>query len=101
MGWLFSTFGFCVLSALVPIFNAEVYLTALAATESPPLWPMAAVAAAGQMIGKVVYYFIGKSSLDWRWVKRRTDTPASSRPAWSGGAAVGATARGWRRRSCS
>jgi len=75
MGWFFSTFGFCVLSALVPIFNAEVYLTALAATESPPLWPMAAVAAAGQMVGKVVYYFIGKSSLDWRWVKKRTDTP--------------------------
>jgi len=75
MGWLLSTFGFCVLSALVPILNAEVYLAALAASESPPLWPMAAVAAAGQMLGKVVYYFLGQSSLDWRWIKKRTDSP--------------------------
>ena len=36
---------------------------------------MAVVAAAGQMIGKIVYYYLGKSSLEWRWVKRRTDTP--------------------------
>jgi len=75
MGWLLSTFGFCVLSALVPVLNAEVYLAALAASESPPLWPMATVAAAGQMIGKIVYYYLGKSSLNWNWIKRRTDTP--------------------------
>ena len=75
MGWLLPTFGFCILSALVPVLNAEVYLAALAASESPPLWPMAAVAAAGQMLGKIVYYFLGKSSLDWRWIKKRTDAP--------------------------
>ena len=75
MGWLLSTFGFCVLSALVPVFNAEVYLAALAASESPPVWPMALVAAAGQMIGKIVYYVLGKSSLEWRWIKKRTDSP--------------------------
>ena len=65
MGWLLSTFGFCVLSALIPVFNAEVYLAALAASESPPLWPMAAVAAGGQMIGKVVWYYLGASALSW------------------------------------
>jgi len=75
MGWLLSTFGFCIASALVPVLNAEVYLAALAASESPPLWPMAAVAAVGQMLGKIVYYYLGKSSLDWRWVKKKTDTP--------------------------
>ncbi len=75
MGWLLSTFGFCILSALIPVLNAEVYLAALAASQSPPLWPMAIVAAAGQMIGKIVYYYLGKSSLDWRWIKKRTDTP--------------------------
>ena len=75
MGWLFSTFGFCVLSALVPVLNAEVYLAAVAASQAPPLWPMAVVAGAGQMVGKVVYYLIGKSSLQWRWVSKRVDTP--------------------------
>ena len=75
MGWLLSTFGYCILSALVPLFNAEVALTALAATESPPLWPLAVVAASGQMVGKVVYYFVGRSSLEWRWIKARTESP--------------------------
>ena len=75
MGWLLSTFGFCILSALIPVLNAEVYLAALAASQSPPLWPMAIVAAAGQMIGKIIYYYLGKSSLEWQWVKKRTDTP--------------------------
>jgi membrane protein YqaA with SNARE-associated domain len=75
MGWLLPTFGFCIVSALIPVLNAEVYLAALAASQSPPLWPMAAVGAGGQMIGKIIYYYLGRSSLDWRWVKRRTDTP--------------------------
>jgi membrane protein YqaA with SNARE-associated domain len=75
MGWLLSTFGFCLLSALIPVLNAEVFLAALAASEAPPLWPMAIVAAAGQMLGKIVYYYLGKSSLEWSWVKKRTDTP--------------------------
>lgn len=75
MDWLLSTFAYCILSALLPVFNTEVALTALAATESPPLWPLAVVAAAGQMVGKVVYYLVGKSSLEWRWIKARTDTP--------------------------
>jgi membrane protein YqaA with SNARE-associated domain len=75
MGWLLPTFGYCILSALIPALNTEAYLALLAARKSAPLWPLAIVAAAGQMVGKVVYYYIGKSSLEWQWVKRRTDNP--------------------------
>lgn len=75
MGWLLSTFGVAVASALVPLINIEVYLGAVAAGRVGALWPLAVVAAAGQMAGKVVYYYLGRSSLEWGWVRRKTDTP--------------------------
>lgn len=75
MGWFFSTLGFAIASALVPVLNIEIYLSALAAAEPVDVWLLALAAAAGQMIGKVVYYVLGRSSLDWAWVRRKTDKP--------------------------
>ena len=63
-------------SALVPVINIEAYLglrAALVAIDDP--WLLGFVAAAGQMVGKVVWYYIGASSLDWGWVRRRTEQP--------------------------
>lgn len=75
MGWLLSTFGVAIASALIPVINIEVYLGAVAAGRVGAVWPLATVAALGQMIGKVAYYFLGRSSLEWGWVRRRTDSP--------------------------
>lgn len=69
-------FGVSVASALVPLINIEVYLVGVAAVgTSTDIWLLAAVAGVGQMVGKVIWYYVGASSLRWRWVARRVDTP--------------------------
>lgn len=63
-------------SALVPVVNIEAYLGLRAAVaEVNDLWLLGFVAAAGQMVGKVIWYLIGASSLEWGWVKRRVEKP--------------------------
>ena len=77
MTLLLSTFGICVVSALVPLVNAEAYLGGVAILGSGVgIWALSAVAAIGQMVGKVVWYFVGASSLRWRWVRRRVEAPS-------------------------
>jgi len=73
---LLATFGICLVSALFPLVNAEAYVGAVAvAYPGAYIWSLAAVAALGQTCGKVVFYFLGRSSLNWRWVRRRIDSP--------------------------
>jgi membrane protein YqaA with SNARE-associated domain len=68
--------GVGVLSALVPLVNIEVYLGARGAVASVhAIWTLALLAALGQMVGKVVWYYLGASSLKWGWVRRRMETP--------------------------
>jgi membrane protein YqaA with SNARE-associated domain len=68
--------GVGVLSALVPLVNIEVYLGARGAVASVHgIWTLALLAAFGQMVGKVVWYYLGASSLKWGWVRRRMETP--------------------------
>lgn len=63
-------------SALVPVINLEAYLAVRAAVaEVDAVWLLALVAAIGQMVGKLVWYQIGASSLDWAWVRRKVDKP--------------------------
>ncbi len=76
MKLLLSTFGYCIASALIPVVNAEAYVgevATLARGVNP--WSLAAAAASGQMLGKLVFYLLGQSSLNWRWVRKKTDTP--------------------------
>ena len=71
-----SLLGVGFLSALVPVVNIEAYLGvrgAVAGVES--LWVLALAAALGQMVGKVVWYYLGANSLDWQWVRKRIETP--------------------------
>lgn len=93
-----GTFLFCVLSAVVPVANAEVYLVgvAVASDTSPGL--LAIAAAAGQMTGKMLFYLIGRGVLDvsrlrrkgtasGRWAARMATVQAwSDRHAWGPGA---------------
>jgi membrane protein YqaA with SNARE-associated domain len=72
------TFGYCVASALVPVINAEAYVGGVAALLDDAgmgtVWAVAAAAAAGQMVGKLVYFLLGRSSLNWHWVKKKTES---------------------------
>lgn len=67
--------GFAFASALVPVLNIEAYLVALGALGEERVWLMALVAGVGQMLGKLVWYQLGASSLEWGWVRRRIETP--------------------------
>jgi membrane protein YqaA with SNARE-associated domain len=64
MSMWWSTFGLCILSALIPIVNAELILLG-AVTLAPRGWaiPLAVAATLGQMIGKVVIYHVGKGAV--------------------------------------
>jgi membrane protein YqaA with SNARE-associated domain len=63
-------------SALIPVINIEAYLGIRAAVaDVDDVWLLGFVAAAGQMVGKVIWYYLGASSLEWRWIKRRIDRP--------------------------
>jgi membrane protein YqaA with SNARE-associated domain len=65
-----------VASALVPVINIEAYLTVRAVVaDLGSVWLLGFVAAVGQMIGKLVWYHLGASSLSWGWVRRRIETP--------------------------
>lgn len=65
-----------IASALVPVINIEAYLAVRAAvTDLGSVWLLGFVAALGQMLGKLVWYRLGASSLDWRWVRRKVEKP--------------------------
>lgn len=75
MTLLLSTFGVCFVSALIPLVNAEAYLGGVGLlSDDPGIWVLAIVAALGQMVGKVIWYQVGRSSLNWRWVRRKTES---------------------------
>lgn len=63
-------------SALVPVLNIEAYLAIReAVSEVDSVWVIALAAALGQMVGKLLWYQIGASSLGWGWVRRRAERP--------------------------
>ena len=76
VGDLLGVLGVAFVSALVPLVNIEAYLGvrgSVAGVES--VWVLGFAAAFGQMVGKVVWYYLGASSLSWRWVRKRIETP--------------------------
>jgi membrane protein YqaA with SNARE-associated domain len=76
---LLALFLIGVASALVPLVNLEAYLGVRAAVASVSgLWALSFVAAAGQMIGKLVWYYLGASALNWGWVRRRVEEPKNA-----------------------
>ncbi|MGH4026796.1 MAG: hypothetical protein ACRDRV_19665 [Pseudonocardiaceae bacterium] len=83
MEWFALTLGVCLISALMPVVNAELYLVALV-TQQPqlPWWLVGLAAAAGQMLGKLVFYYAGRGSLRLpaqQWSIRRLSRPWSTR----------------------
>jgi membrane protein YqaA with SNARE-associated domain len=75
-----TTLGVCFLSALVPVVNAEAYLGGVGvAVREVGVWGMAGVAAVGQMLGKTIWYYLGRGATSWGWVRRKTETPSWQR----------------------
>jgi membrane protein YqaA with SNARE-associated domain len=71
-----SLFGVAIVSALVPLVNLEVYLVGLAAVSTPAhVWLLALVAGAGQMLGKLAWYYLGANALRWGWIRRKVEKP--------------------------
>jgi membrane protein YqaA with SNARE-associated domain len=82
VGQALGLLGVAFASALLPFVNIEVYLVGLVTLSghghvfpSGHLWLLAAVAALGQMLGKLIWYYLGRNSLHWRWVRRQLDKP--------------------------
>ena len=76
MGEALALFGVAVASALVPLINIEVYLVGLAAVSTTEgVWFLAAVGGAGQMLGKVAWYYLGANALRWGWIRRKVEKP--------------------------
>ncbi len=66
-------------SALIPIINIEAYLSVRAAVATVEMiWVLALLAAIGQMIGKLVWYYLGASALNWGWLRRRAAKPKNA-----------------------
>ena len=68
--------GVAFVSALVPLVNIEAYLGVRGSVGSiQSVWLLGLAAAMGQMVGKLVWYYLGANSLSWGWVRRRMDKP--------------------------
>ena len=71
----------------MPLVNIEAYLGVRAAVAGvDDIWLLALVAAAGQMVGKMVWYYLGASALHWGWVRRKIEQPknAARLETWRG-----------------
>ena len=76
MGDLLGVLGVAFASALVPLVNIEAYLGVRGSVGGiGHVWVLGLAAGLGQMVGKVVWYYLGASSLHWGWVRRRMETP--------------------------
>lgn len=61
--WI-TTFGVCVVGAIVPLINTEIYLLSVSAL-SPRAFvgPLVIAATVGQMLGKIVMFYAGRGVL--------------------------------------
>jgi membrane protein YqaA with SNARE-associated domain len=74
LGGLLGVAGIGVVSALVPLVNIEAVLGVRGSVaDVQSVWLLGFAAALGQMLGKLVWYYLGASSLSWGWVRRRME----------------------------
>lgn len=76
IGWLASTVGVGVVSAVFPLVNMEVYVVGVALAQQDAHWSLLGIAAAvGQMIGKMVFYLAGRGGFQLSArLRRKTDS---------------------------
>jgi membrane protein YqaA with SNARE-associated domain len=108
MGDLLAMLGVAFASALVPLINIEAYLGVRGSVAGVDnVWVLGFAAALGQMLGKLVWYYLGASSLSWAWVRRRIEQPKAQarletwrtrtqeRPVLTGGLVFASAASGF------
>lgn len=79
LGDLLGVAGVGVLSALVPLVNIEAVLGVRGSVaDVHSIWLLGFAAGLGQMLGKLVWYYLGANSLSWGWVRRRMETPKAA-----------------------
>jgi membrane protein YqaA with SNARE-associated domain len=69
------TLVFGAVSSVIPVFNMETYIVVAYAKYHHPALTIALVGSVGQNIGKLVWYYVCRQSLDIPWFKRRLETP--------------------------
>lgn len=80
MKLLLATFGVAVASALFPLINIEAYIAGISAlVDNYGIWTVSLVTAAGQAVGKILWYEVGRSSLNWRYIQRKMERPGWKR----------------------
>ena len=79
LGDLLGVAGVGVVSALVPLVNIEAVLGVRGSVaDVQGVWLLGFAAGLGQMLGKLVWYYLGANSLSWGWVRRRMEAPKAA-----------------------
>jgi len=68
---LLAVLAVSFVSALFPLVNAEAFLAWVAAQNGAPLVAAAAVAAVGQVAGKLIWYFAGLRTVESEWMRKK------------------------------
>ena len=71
MKLLLALFALSFVSALIPLVNAEAMLAWAATQDSAPLVVVAALAAVGQVMGKLLWYYAGMRTVRIGWMQRK------------------------------
>jgi membrane protein YqaA with SNARE-associated domain len=79
---LIATFFFSFASALLPILNAEIFVAGVA--QKYPIVLVALIAAAGQMVGKTLWYYAGAHAERLPYIHNKMQRPkfAESLEKW-------------------
>jgi membrane protein YqaA with SNARE-associated domain len=68
---LLTVLAVSFVSALFPLVNAEAFLAWVASLDDVPLVLCAAVAAVGQVAGKLIWYYAGLRTVESEWMRRK------------------------------
>jgi membrane protein YqaA with SNARE-associated domain len=76
MKLLLATFWVGVVSAVFPLVNMEAYVIGVAAVVGDlDIWLVALVGGIGQALGKIPWYEVSRSSMNWAYVRRKLSDP--------------------------
>lgn len=93
VAWLFVALGIAILSSVVPVVSAEVFVVAFAAHHPHlPVFAFGAVSAIGQVTGKLLYFYAARGSLHLPAFMHRSARASQNTDA------LGPAPEGWLRR---
>ncbi|WP_285104847.1 hypothetical protein [Promicromonospora sp. MEB111] len=75
---LLSTFFYSAGAAVAAFMALEAYLAIAAADQTYPSVVLAAVAAVGQITGKLLWYWAGAGTTHLPWLRRKLDSPKAA-----------------------